>query len=551
MSPPTKDTQLRNENISSDRHIDILLRNTASPSDRPWIENMAKDAERELEAYEAEINKLRSSLALLEHKRDVSKEKLFRCRSLLSPVHRLPPEILGDIFTILIDLPAKERWLSSKTHPALAVSRTCGRWRDIAIATPSVWSTVAICFNITSCVRLSYSQLHSLTRLFLDRSRRCPLKLVLDFDDRAPYRWDAQPHTISILKTLVQHSERWRTVELLYLKQSMIVHEVFAPIAGHLPILTDLTISSSNDWDDLAEDDDVYIDLFSDSPALTSISYEPSCPLTPQSPLPWRQIRSVRIKNAYYTEAIQIAPLWTNVEQLTFKQCGYRGRSTDHRDYLAIPSVTHLSLAARQEWEADFAFECFTLRQLSSLEISSIDGSWDVWDQRLLTDFLIRSACTITSLSLKRVPVTDEELIQLLRLMPMLKSLQLEEKSDDMPQSSFAKRTITRRFLQKLTIDGQDESPPFLPKLMDIGLVLYDDGLAERALPTALLSRWISNGGNGSKRSVDCIKSIDIVFIGEDKGPVEILETKLQPLRDARVWMSLRVAPMAVDEDDW
>ncbi|EEB91804.1 hypothetical protein MPER_09781 [Moniliophthora perniciosa FA553] len=144
--------------------------------------------------------------------------------------------------------------------------------------------------------------------------------------------------------------------------------------------------------------------------------------------------------------------------------------------------------------------------------------------------------------------------------MPMLKSLQLEEKFDDEPPSdelqSFEKRTltITRQFLGKLTIENHaKDSTLFLPKLTDIGLTLYDHGLAETALPTALLSRWILNDGGSLKESADCIKSIDIVFVGDNKEPVEILKEKLQSLRDTGVWMSLRVArvPKVVEEDDW
>ncbi|KAI3621744.1 hypothetical protein WG66_016714 [Moniliophthora roreri] len=66
-----------------------------------------------------------------------------------------------------------------------------------------------------------------------------------------------------------------------------------------------------------------------------------------------------------------------------------------------------------------------------------------------------------------------------------------------------------------------------------------------------LLSRRISNNGDGSKQSVDCIKSIDIAFIAECKVALEGLELKLQPLRDDGVWVNLRVAPWAALQDYW
>ncbi|KAI3621709.1 hypothetical protein WG66_016713 [Moniliophthora roreri] len=273
-TPPIKDAQFQNGNTSSTRHIDMLLRNTA------LYREDVKDAERKLEAYQAEIDKRTS---LTEHEQDETKKKLLRCRSLLSPVHCLPPEILGDIFTILNDLPARERWLSSKSHPALAVSGTCGRWRDIAISTSSVWSSIAIRFgNTYHWINESYSGLHSLTRLFLERSQSCPLKLTLDFEGISDCNSNGWHYMVPTLKTLVRHSEQWRTIELVFIERGMIAHEVFSPIAGHLPLLIDLTLFGIGEDDNSDESEDFHIKLFSDSPALTSISYEPFL-LTPRS----------------------------------------------------------------------------------------------------------------------------------------------------------------------------------------------------------------------------------------------------------------------------
>ncbi|ESK84822.1 hypothetical protein Moror_503 [Moniliophthora roreri MCA 2997] len=326
----------------------------------------------------------------------------------------------------------------------------------------------------------------------------------------------------------------------------MIAHEVFSPIAGHLPPLTDLTLFGIGEDDNSNESEDFHIKLFSDSPALTSISYEAFL-LTPRSPLHWGQLRSIEAICNH--QVFRVAPLWTNIERFAFMCCnnedGHAG------DQLAIPNVMHLSIAAEEQCQANFAFRYLTLQQSSSLEIFCIGLflTWRTWDERHITDFFTRSACTVTSLSLKRVSITDEEFLRFFQLMPMLKSLQLEEKPDK--PLAYQPRTITRRFLQRLSIENQDALPSFLPKLTDIGLIIYDEELAEEALPTALLSRRISNNGDGSKQSVDCIKSIDIVFIAECKVALEGLELKLQPLRDNGVWVNLRVAPWAALQDYW
>ncbi|ESK91836.1 hypothetical protein Moror_10562 [Moniliophthora roreri MCA 2997] len=519
-----------------------MLRHTASPSDQHVIEQWASDTEKELLGYQAEIDRLRVSLAYLEHKRDRLQKQLSQCRSLLSPVHRLPPEILGNIFTMFNDLPEEERWLqSSVTAPALAVSRTCGRWRDIALSIPSVWSSIAIRFVPKWDIELEeYRRLNLITRLFLDRSRTSPLRLNLYFDALPRLEESDEDTIIPVLKTLVQHSERWHTVELQLITQPVIAHEVFDPIAGHLPILTNLILFSPEGEGSFA----FRCNLFRDCPALTSISCELAGPLTVHCPLPWGQIRSLEIANTDATPTIEFALFFPNVEQLAIQWCG-RGEAYTGGQLLML-GVTSLSIAAEEEEEAYFAFKHLTLRQLSTLDVSGTTGdvvgkvddiSWRDWDEQPVVDFFNRSGCIVTSLSFKSVPISDEQLIQLLRLMPALSYLHLEESS--IHPVAITNRTITRRFLQKLTFENQFSSPPFLPKLTDIGLVLHEDGLADTVLPNALISRWIADDSNLSKVGVACIKSANVVFINESEETIKVLTSRLRLLRNAGIWVTV------------
>ncbi|EEB92811.1 hypothetical protein MPER_08625, partial [Moniliophthora perniciosa FA553] len=177
----TSSIETRFPDTASSRNdpMHLLLRHTTSPSQRPVIEQLASGMEDELAIYEAEMDKLKVSPASLEHERNALKKNLSQYRS---PVHRLPPEILGKIFTMFNDLPEEERWLEpTDTAPALAVSRTCRRWRDIALSLPSIWSSIAIAFK----ERWSNQESRLLdltTRLFLDRSQTSPLILILSLD---------------------------------------------------------------------------------------------------------------------------------------------------------------------------------------------------------------------------------------------------------------------------------------------------------------------------------------------------------------------------------
>ncbi|KIL56037.1 hypothetical protein M378DRAFT_89973, partial [Amanita muscaria Koide BX008] len=60
-------------------------------------------------------------------------------------IHRiLPREIIGFIFSILcaekIPIPHKQEM----TPPQITVSHVCSKWREIALATPTLWNDVEI-----------------------------------------------------------------------------------------------------------------------------------------------------------------------------------------------------------------------------------------------------------------------------------------------------------------------------------------------------------------------------------------------------------------------
>jgi hypothetical protein len=63
-------------------------------------------------------------------------------RSLLSPIHRVPSEILQEIFTAC--LPAAHNPVLSGDQPPLLLTRVCQKWRDIMFSTPHLWSAIHI-----------------------------------------------------------------------------------------------------------------------------------------------------------------------------------------------------------------------------------------------------------------------------------------------------------------------------------------------------------------------------------------------------------------------
>ncbi|KAI3610148.1 hypothetical protein WG66_007342 [Moniliophthora roreri] len=480
-----------------------------------------------------------------------------RDRALVPPVHHLPPEILGIIFAMFND-PDDPQWLQpsdAEMAPALVVSRTCRRWRAVSLSLPSIWSSLAIRFMEWSLP--DYRQLILLTRLFADRSQTHPLNLNLDFDGLFSLN-ERNDTVVPILRTLVQHSKQWLTVQFDSVTPAVMSHPVFIPISGHLPILTNLEIYG-DDGDEEEGLLEFSCDLFRNCPSLTSVCCKPSGPFavsrTNDHLLAWGQIKSLDIYGAEISDALRMASFGTNLEQLTINNCGggsYTGGC------ISVPSVTGLSISALNSDEAYYALEYLTLPRLSSLDICYIfeyyddeeeeeDEGWDDWDEQHILGLFNRSGCTLTLLCLQGVPISDEQLIQLLCLMPALSSLSIFE-SGRYP-FSHTNRTITRRFLQRLTIN--DTSSPFLPKLTAISLFLCEDGLVDTVLPNALISRWIPDD---SQCTVACIECVIVTFKNksenESKEAVKILTPKLQFLREQGVWVTVdRVKFVAEDEE--
>ncbi|KAF6753180.1 hypothetical protein DFP72DRAFT_902121 [Ephemerocybe angulata] len=64
--------------------------------------------------------------------------------ALLSPVKRLPDDILSTLFLTLLAHPDHRDVSMSSTHPAVVISHVCGRWRQLALNTPLLWSSLTI-----------------------------------------------------------------------------------------------------------------------------------------------------------------------------------------------------------------------------------------------------------------------------------------------------------------------------------------------------------------------------------------------------------------------
>ncbi|KAK7043005.1 hypothetical protein VNI00_008743 [Paramarasmius palmivorus] len=445
-----------------------------------------------------------------------------------SPIARLPPEILQGIFEMCCQTNGLH-WKDWNT-PALVLSLVSVLWRDIALSTSSLWSSLTI--DLASCSGRRYHALSCITQLFLDRSKKALLTLHLSLG----IRQEPEREELSILDALVQASCRWYDVTLRIQHQSQIGHPVFRPIQGNLPQLQRLAFLEHS-W---AHNPGFTTDLFSDCPSLSTLVIKPRSVITPAFSIPWQQIKTLRLLRAWPTYALPFVLLCPNIDYLELKEVGMDDGvadevSLDYSGARIYCRAKALSLYPNIADEVDCIFRHATFPNLSHLQITYGDKfNWDDWNTQFISRCLVNSSCTILSLSFTSVPVRDEDMVQLLRLMPELRTLELEEP----PKCNWI---LTESFLAELHVDHDHLTPtPFLPKLADLKLVVNVNGFDQMAFSKAVASRCLKDVG------VDCIQTVEVRFMGDDDGVAgEICTYNLRFLKDTavRVFVSSLSSP--------
>ncbi|KAJ4466994.1 hypothetical protein J3R30DRAFT_3250423, partial [Lentinula aciculospora] len=155
------------------------------------------EAEEDLGRYNKELVRLRTVAAMVSNKQKTLEAYIGDLRCAVSPIRRLPPEILSDIFKYVccnyvgVNCISKEKM----SLPTVALSHVCTRWRRIVESTPSLWTSITL-KHATKYVSSYWLE------TFLSTSRSSPLDLVVGYKHTA----------LEDIALLMQHSNRWRNV---------------------------------------------------------------------------------------------------------------------------------------------------------------------------------------------------------------------------------------------------------------------------------------------------------------------------------------------------
>ncbi|KAL0566807.1 hypothetical protein V5O48_015196, partial [Marasmius crinis-equi] len=125
---------------------------------------------------------------------------LARASSLLSPIRRIPTELLSKIFAFAGEEGEEMNTFGvyrTQESVALRISAVCHRWRVVALDTPELWTSFAVSLE---------GRFAAPVRPLLDRSSEKPLSLVI-VGAQSGYL------DLGLLQSIVDHTSQWQSVD--------------------------------------------------------------------------------------------------------------------------------------------------------------------------------------------------------------------------------------------------------------------------------------------------------------------------------------------------
>ncbi|KAJ6595112.1 hypothetical protein DFH09DRAFT_1357844 [Mycena vulgaris] len=252
------------------------------------LRKLVVDEQVRVHALNAQIDSLRvATLAQLVQERTEILELDRGHESILSPVRRMPPELLCEIFVLL---PPHTRRIGAEEiqQPPWYLGHICRVWRRAALSYPFLWNGIEICFPDSRLFEASNLYPPSMIETQFLRSAQAPLDITLDFDV------NADPE---LLHLLCLHSNRWRS---LCLSVVGLTHDTaLGLLQGQFLLLERLAFTFYQDSDELFP----AVSLnFAIAPNLRKVTLTDPRLLRGSPPLiiPWRQITHYR--GTYSTE---------------------------------------------------------------------------------------------------------------------------------------------------------------------------------------------------------------------------------------------------------
>ncbi|KAK7457152.1 hypothetical protein VKT23_010452 [Stygiomarasmius scandens] len=500
------------------------VRNPGSPSTAEigHITREILDAEKDVFDYEQEIARLEELVRCFKEKQDDLKQHINHCKVYLSPIRRLPTEIMSEIFLLCQDKDTSSRddgqfrepmeiskriYRQSKCLTALTLSWVCKLWNDIALSTPRLWCRFSLYIN-RHC---NFGRLYQLLETYIVRSKQIPLS----FDVGIYTRDDA---CRSVLQLLMDQCHRWFNTSWDLESVSENARILFS-VEKDLPLLSDLVLD--------AADDDIIYNIFTGAYNIQKMAIQNSSTL-PLNSFHWDQLFDLRIEEAEHDEmgvvslARTLAENCSRLRSLYLKPSCHLLNAPDDLPEMHWTTLESLTLSDATWHEIGGIFSIFTLPSLQRLVIMDCVEGQPEGIERLDTfpSFMSRSRCPLSVLEFKdmRSAYAVRFCEHILRFVPTVTTLGIHRAS-----TSNARMSVTHfssSFFQNLCYSSisSDTTAVVLPNLQTLALTTtLDHHFDDVGFADMIRSRWIPNETGSSSPHLRCIQSVELCLLNSGK----------------------------------
>ncbi|KAF7973012.1 hypothetical protein HWV62_16396 [Athelia sp. TMB] len=480
---------------SSPRSAQIGPKYAHTTSERLHIQANLARVETDLAQLDSALGHLKAAQERLQLKRSILQQYSAEHAALLSPIGRVPPEILTLIFLNLLP----KDWTTDSADARrnrMLPSQICQHWRALALATPGLWANISVKVDGTNINRKL-----KCAKSWLARSGTHPLTVLLSCPEP-----EYQAQWQSVLTLLLPSSKRW-------VRASIYSHMPtgLANLKHKLPMLESLEVGFGA-WPAHP--------LFESAPKLRQVITDANT-LLRGARLPWAQLTTVELCFSSAQQCLAIMKKLPNVVSFTVLLCNSPNPDAESKPYenppIRLVNLKHLGVTGEGEDSIPGFYESLELPALSSYTYHEMGAQPMRWKMSSFSSLITRSSCTVTDINMMLASAVGlDDLVLFLQHTPCLKSLHL--------RSYRARGTTSNSVLQALSI--RSAATRIVPQLQHLFL-RYDQDFDFQLFADTVESRWKLEEGERLKAPLKTVKVQNIENIGAlDEGLLKRLSKR-------------------------
>ncbi|PPR00092.1 hypothetical protein CVT24_008994 [Panaeolus cyanescens] len=344
---------------------------------------------------------LHPSVAILDHKISQVDRFIGEHQAVVSPLRRLPPELLQEIFGHWHSWPS--RWTKWAYLPWV-LGHVCQSWRKIALNTPTLWNGIP-----TLQLRKPFTRKPRFLALFnelLQRSAGAPLDIWIHCPSDIP--------THPAVDALIIQSHRWQRVS--FAGHCSILISLHA-VKGNLPNLERLTLQI---W---RGELSTPLDMFSIAPKLCNVHV--SGVLRGEVALPLSQLVHYKERSLAMHDNLLLSQVVTSATSLATLVALELDEDVRIPSGSVLPALRHLCIKFQYRSTLHF-FDSITLPAVEKIQIVAYSGSLIPPLTRMISRSASpTSACPLKSLHARSAFLERGEVRTLLSLTPNIEELDI------------------------------------------------------------------------------------------------------------------------------